>query len=338
MPSALFWSYDPQVPSFRLRLAPVAALLADRGWRCRVEPLPRGRYLRRLAARRRALAAADLLVFAKLNLAPGEGRLLARWAPAVAFDFDDAIYLKKPRRLGEAPGDSWLRRRKFAASCHAAGLVLAGNETLAAAVPAADAAKVVLAPTPVDVERYRPLPLAARRPRTLVWIGLPENLFYLEAVRPVLAALARRYPDLVLRVVSSAAPDWDDVAVEWVAWSEEGEAAALAGAGVGLMPLADDAWTRGKCAFKLLQYMAAGLPCVASPVGANRDAVVAGETGFLATDAAAWHEALGALLADPERGAAMGRAGRAKAEREYARSVVTPAVADRLEALAGHRR
>jgi glycosyltransferase involved in cell wall biosynthesis len=338
MKTARFWSYDPGVPSFRLRLAPVAAALAARGWRCTVERLPRGRRLRRVVERRGTLAQTDLLVLHKLNLAPGEGPLLRRWAPAVAFDVDDAIYLRKPRRLGDAPGDSWLRRRKFAASCRAAGLVLAGNPTLAAAVPRADAAKVALAPTPVDVGRYTVLPAAERRPHTLVWIGLAENLFYLDAVRPVLAALARRYPRLVLRVVSSSAPVWDDPPVEHVAWSEAGEAAALATAGVGLMPLADDAWTRGKCAFKLLQYMAAGLPCVASPVGANRDAVVDGETGLLAADGDGWRRSLERLLDDPARGFGMGCAGRRKVETEYATAVVSARVADRLEALAAGRR
>ncbi len=95
-------------------------------------------------------------------------------------------------------------------------------------------------------------------------------------IRPALARLASRHPALKMRVICSRFPDWPEVNIERVAWSSATEAQSLAAAHIGVMPLTDDAWARGKCAFKLLQYMAAALPCVASPVGANTEAVIDG--------------------------------------------------------------
>ncbi|MEM7049020.1 MAG: glycosyltransferase [Acidobacteriota bacterium] len=329
---AIFWSYDPERPSFRIRLAPVIAELAARGWDCRIERFPRGRHLRRIAERRRDLESAELLVIAKLNLAPGERQLLRRWAPAVAFDFDDAIYLRKPRRLGQLPGRSLLRRFKFAESCRSADLVLAGNRELARhASPFSR--RLEIAPTPITMERYPQGP-AERRPQTLVWIGLGENLLYLDLLRPALARAAREFPEMVLRVVSSDAPRWDEVPIERVPWSADGEAMALATAGIGLMPLSDDAWTRGKCAFKLLQYMAAGLPCLASPVGTNFEVVVPDKTGYLCRDDDQWFFGLHRLLSEPDYAAALGWTGRRRAEAHYATARIAPRVADRLEEIA----
>ena len=119
-------------------------------------------------------------------------------------------------------------------------------------------------------------------------------------IRPALARLSARHPALKIRVICSAFPDWPEVRVERVAWSEATEAASLAAAHIGVMPLTDDAWTRGKCAFKLLQYMAASLPCVASAVGANREAVIDGYNGFHAAAVDDWERNLERLIVSPE--------------------------------------
>lgn len=304
---AVFWSYDPQLPSFRHRLAPLVRELEERGWAATVERFPKRRYLRRILARRRELAGTDLLVFAKINLAPGERRLLAGRAPLVAFDFDDAIWLHKPRSPGEAPGRSWFREHKFASSCRAADLVLAGNDFLAARARRENG-RVEIVPTGVDLSAYAEASAAPDDGHTLVWIGLPENLPYLELFRPALARLAARTP-LRLRIVSSDFPDWPEVPIERVPWSQTTEISAIAGASIGVMPLADDDWSRGKCAFKLLQYMAAGLPSVASPVGENKTVITQGETGLLAASVEEWEQALGSLLSSAAERSRLGRAG-----------------------------
>jgi glycosyltransferase involved in cell wall biosynthesis len=142
-------------------------------------------------------------------------------------------------------------------------------------------------------------------------------LIYLDMIRPALARLAKRHAGLRLRVICSAFPDWGDVQIERVPWSSDTEAQSLAGAHIGVMPLTDDAWSRGKCAFKLLQYMAAALPCVASPVGANTEAVLDGVNGFHASVVDEWESCLEKLIVSPQLRAAFGAAGRRHVEQRY---------------------
>ena len=118
-------------------------------------------------------------------------------------------------------------------------------------------------------------------------------------IRPALARLSERHRGLKMRVICSEFPDWNDDEVERVPWSSATEAHSLAGAHVGVMPLTDDAWSRGKCAFKLLQYMAAALPCVASPVGANTEAVMDGINGYHASGVEEWERSLEKLIVSP---------------------------------------
>ena len=107
-------------------------------------------------------------------------------------------------------------------------------------------------------------------------------------IRPALARLTGRHPALKMRIICSRFPDWPEINVEKIAWSSATEAESLAAAHIGVMPLTDDEWSRGKCAFKLLQYMAAALPCVASPIGANTEAVIDGVNGFHARSDEEW--------------------------------------------------
>jgi glycosyltransferase involved in cell wall biosynthesis len=207
-------------------------------------------------------------------------------------------------------------------------LVIAGNRHLAAAVPAGST-RVEIVPTPIDCERYQQSAPDRARTLRLLWIGLPENLIYLEPLRPVIANLQRSWPELKLRVVCSRFPEWDDSMLECVPWSSEGEVRAIAGADVGLMPLSDNEWTRGKCAFKLLQYMAAGLPCVASPVGANSEVVTHDYNGYLATTEAQWYESLHRLLASSDLRTNFGARGLARVRSHYD----IPQIASRTAAL-----
>jgi len=246
-----------------------------------------------------------------------EARLLAAFARRRIFDVDDAIYVRKPRRLGEEADDSIWRRRKFAATCRWVDVVAAGNEVLAG-VARESARSVVILPTAIDTDCYRPSSATPADPPTIVWIGSPENLVYLEMIRPALARLQVRHPRLRLKIICSRFPDWPEVRIEPVPWSAATEAAELATAHIGIMPLTDDAWARGKCAFKLLQYMAASLPCVASPVGANTEAVLNGTTGFHARDAQEWFTALDALIRDPALRSRLGARGRLHADQRYA--------------------
>jgi glycosyltransferase involved in cell wall biosynthesis len=286
------------------------------GWQVRCEQFPGGQYGLRTWRRRDLWRWADVTVLHQIKLSAPEARLFAALSRCCVFDVDDAIYVRKPRRLGEAPDESIWRKRKFAATCRLANVVAAGNQVLAG-VARGSAREIVILPTSIDVACYQPTWARPDDAPTIAWIGSPENLTYLEMLRPALARLSVRYPTLKLRVICSHFPQWHDVKVEPVLWSSATEADSLAGAHIGVMPLSDDAWARGKCAFKLLQYMAAALPCVASPVGANTEAVIDGFNGFHAAGADAWEASLEKLIRSPQLRAAQGANGLAHVREHY---------------------
>jgi glycosyltransferase involved in cell wall biosynthesis len=317
MPNALLLGYGLDQPSFRHRMASIIAPLEMAGFQVRPERFPSRRYGLRTWERRDLLRWADVVVLHQIKLSAIEARLVAGLSRRRVFDVDDAIYVRKPRRLGDPVDESIWRRRKFAATCRWVDVVAAGNEVLAAvAKPAAH--DIVILPTSIDTSVYRATTATAADPPTIAWIGSPENLIYLEMIRPALARLAARHPALKVRVICSQFPDWPDVPVERIVWSSQTEAGSLAAAHIGVMPLTDDAWSRGKCAFKLLQYMAASLPCVASPVGANTEAVLDGVNGFHARNIDEWERTLERLIVSADLRARCGANGHAHVEKRYA--------------------
>ena len=314
---AVLLGYDLEQPSFRHRMRSLIGTLETAGWQVQAERFPSGRYGLRTWERRSLLREADIVVLHQIKLSALEARLFASVSRRRVFDVDDAIYVRKPRRLGEAPDDSPWRKRKFAATCRWVDVVAAGNDVLAG-VARPSARAIAILPTSIDTALYRPAAAGAAGVPTIVWIGSPENLVYLEMIRPALARLTLRHKTLKMRVICSRFPDWPDVNIERIAWSTAGEAEALAAAHIGVMPLTDDEWARGKCAFKLLQYMAAALPCVASPVGANTEAVIDGVNGFHARTADEWERHLESLIQSPELRARFGARGREHVESRYA--------------------
>jgi glycosyltransferase involved in cell wall biosynthesis len=311
--------YGLEQPSYRHRMRSLIEPLQAAGWQVRAEQFPGGRYGLRTWERRALLRWADVTVLHQIKLSSVEARLFAAFSRRRVFDVDDAIYVRKPRRLGELPDESAWRKQKFAATCRWVDAVAAGNDVLAG-VARATAREILVLPTSIDTACYETTFAAPGDAPTIAWIGSPENLIYLDMIRPALARLTQRHPTLKMRVICSEFPDWNDVNVERVPWSSATEAHSLAGAHMGVMPLTDDAWSRGKCAFKLLQYMAAALPCVASPVGANTEAVLDGINGFHATDVDAWERSLEKLILSPELRARFGAKGRQHVEQRYALS------------------
>jgi hypothetical protein len=325
MPNIVLLGYDLDQPSFRHRMRSLVLPLECTGWAVRMERFPSGRYGLRTWERRALLGWADVVVLHQIKLSAIEARLFAALSRRRVFDVDDAIYVRKPRRLGEPADESPWRRKKFAATCRAVDAVAAGNEVLAA-VARESAAAVEILPTSIDISAYQPSAAGSEgsgmaTPVSIVWIGSPENLTYLEMIRPALGRLTVRHPELKLKVICSRFPNWPEINMERVLWSEATEAASLAAAQIGVMPLTDDAWSRGKCAFKLLQYMAASLPCVASPVGANTEAVIDGFNGFHATGDLDWERSLERLILSAPLRARLGANGHAHVARRYSMRV-----------------
>lgn len=246
------------------------------------------------------------------------------------FDFDDAIFLRPPVSLN--PGASLLKSTgKPAALCHLAAHVTVGNEFLAA-FARRHAARVTVIPSTIDTDVYRLAPRSGGPRPVIGWTGSPTTVCYLEAISAALREL-RQTVDFRLRVIG-AEFGLEGVEVETLPWRAESETQDLSPLDVGLMPLEDDDWCRGKCGLKALQYMALGIPPVVSPIGANLDIVQDGVNGFLASSRDQWVERIVTLVRDPERRARMGQAARRTVEERYSARVHAPRLASLLREVA----
>lgn len=226
------------------------------------------------------------------------------------FDVDDAIWL--------AYGSSFSER--IAEDCYG---VIAGNEFIADHYCSQGAPRVWVVPTCVDTDIWRPAESDshARRPAwTIGWIGTWSNVKYLRRIEGMLADFLAAHAESRLLVVCDRAPAFERLPPEkwrFRRWTQNSETSVLREMDVGLMPLDDSEWVRGKCAFKMLTYMATGLPVVVTPIGVNDELLRKADIGFGARTDDEWHRALQALYADRGRGARMGAAGRRVVEEGY---------------------
>ncbi len=268
---------------------------------------------------------ADIVVVHRKTFPPALAARLRRQGQPLVFDFDDALDLPPPGR----PDDSRYARN-FRATVGAADAVFCGNAELArrAAHP-----RAVVLPTSIDTDCFRPGAMRPADGPVLGWIGYSDNLRYLEALAGVFAELLRRHPGLRIVVGADRPPSLPGLPVEFRRWTLAEELSIFDGIGVGLMPLPDDPWTRGKCAFKALQYMALGIPAVASPVGANLEVIEDGVSGMLPATDADWVAALDALLASPARAREIGAAGRRVVEARYSVRVTSDRLVSTLRGL-----
>jgi len=192
--------------------------------------------------------------------------------------------------------------------------VIGGNEYLAARARSAGAKNVVKIPTVVSEKVFFPLKTESPVP-VIGWIGSMSTAIYLEKLRPVLRSLGQKH-SFIFRVVG-ATLNWDDVPLECVPWSEAREVALVQSFDIGVMPLIDSPWERGKCGFKLIQYMACGKPLVADAIGANIDIVADGKAGCLVSKESEWLEALSRILNDRSLRTSMGAAGHQRFIEKY---------------------
>jgi len=219
-------------------------------------------------------------------------------------------------------------RRKLAWLTARADCITVGNDFLAERL-SRDANAVMVIPSLVDVERVDVRAHDATDAVILGWIGSRTTARYLEGLAPVLASLSRtlRHRTVELHAVGGGMRPIPGVRVTARQWSEHAEREALARMDIGLMPLPDDPWTRGKCAYKALQYMAAGVPVVADDVGITARVLGDGRAGITVRDPAGWVEALVALSADPSLRTALGAEGRRRVEAGYSTSRWAPVLA-----------
>lgn len=244
-------------------------------------------------------------------------RALARSGRPVIYDFDDAIWLLDVSEANKRL--SWLKDpSKTARIIALADLVIAGNEYLADYARRFNL-RVEVIPTVVDTERYNlPAVHAEGSPITIGWTGSYTSLTHLRHSLPILEALHARYQGRVrFKVISDRELIHPGLPIENLRWSSRTEAEDLSDIDIGIMPLPDDAWSKGKCGFKGLQYMALGKPVVLSAVGVNNTIVQDGVNGFLASDQAEWIAKLALLIEDGDLRRRLGREARRTVEERY---------------------
>ena len=259
--------------------------------------------------------------------------LLLRGGPPCVVEYDDAVFHRYDRHRSALVRT--LLGGKIDRLMRGAAVVVAGNAYLADRARAAGARDVAIIPSVVDLDRYPVAPPTAGGPAVIGWIGSPSTGLALDAIAPALARVcAGGRARVVLVGVTPGRRAWP-FPCEERPWVEGREAADIAGFDIGIMPLADDPWSRGKCGYKLVQYLACGRPGVASPVGVNPAIVIDGVTGLLASTEDEWVAALDRLLDDAALRARLGAAGRAHVEAHYALHRTAPLVAEVLRRAAG---
>lgn len=298
----------------RYRLAAFQPSLQEAGIELRLQPLPRRAFARfRLY---RSLKSADLVILQRRLLSLAELAVLRRYARKLAFDFDDAVWLRDSySRRGFHSLKRRIRFRSLIARCD---LVLAGNNYLAEkASQYIKFGEVRVVPTCVDVGQYPTARQCDARVVRLVWVGSTSTLQGLKKFSPVLEAIGQAVPEVRLKLICDSFFQLRSMPVEEVQWRQETEADEIADAEVGIGWVPDDPWSRGKCGLKVLQYQAAGLPVVANAVGVQQQFVKPDVTGYLAETAEEWVEAIRKLAGDAELRQRLGQAARRQVQDSY---------------------
>jgi len=236
-------------------------------------------------------------------------------------DYDDAIF----HRYDKHPwyGVRCLLGRKIDRIMAGADLVLAGNHYLEQRAMDAGAREVTYLPSVIDIERYGVKKKQSKSIKTIGWIGSPTTARYLKMVAAALETVSRKH-DVRIVLVGAGRMTLNNLNMTIKPWHEDTEVNDILDFDIGIMPLPETPWSRGKCGYKLIQYMACGIPVVASPVEANKDIVINKVNGFMASGADDWLAALERLLLDDGLRERMGRQGRKTVESKFCLQVTAP--------------
>ncbi|MBL8821047.1 MAG: glycosyltransferase family 4 protein [Planctomycetia bacterium] len=298
----------------RYRIEPVRAALRMEGHWFSVQTMPKtpwGRW-----SLYHELKRVSTVIVQRRLLSPWEVPLLRRASKQLIFDFDDAFFQRNS--LHHQP-ESPRRQARFKAMVQAADQVFAGNAWLAEyASQFTSHSKIKIMPTCVDVSRY---PLAQHERNglgiRLAWIGSSSTLKVFAQQRSLWAAIQQAFPSLEFHLICDRFPKWPEVKIIPHSWSMETEASLLASCDIGIAWMPDDSWNRGKCGLKVLQYQAAGLPVITTPVGVHRSMVEPEQHGYWATTAEEWIAAIEKLTHQPRLRQLMGQRGRQQVEQQY---------------------
>jgi glycosyltransferase involved in cell wall biosynthesis len=256
--------------------------------------------------------------------------ILRRRAPHVIYDMDDAYWTHPPQlsQIGCRLRDPERISRMLRVVDH----VLAGNEFLASYARQYNCCVTVF-PTVLDTERYYLRKEYQDDMVTIGWVGRWSSSPYLNRLNGVLARLGKIHADFGLRLVGAEKTDLTGIPITAVPWRLDKEIEDIAGFDIGIMPIPDDVYGQGKCGLKLLQYMALGIPAVASAVGANNSIIQDGINGFLANSDEEWFDKLNRLIIDPELRRTLGEAGRRTVEERFSVRRAAPVLLEIMNSL-----
>jgi glycosyltransferase involved in cell wall biosynthesis len=297
----LYISKGESSPSTRYRSLQYAPLYEASGWE--FKHLEDNKNLTSRISILKEARKSDVVVILRRTYSRFFFSLIRYFSKYLVFDFDDAIFQKSSGQVSKK------RKKSFAYTITRCEQIWAGNSYLAEHARRYNK-KVEIFPTSLAVDKYK---LSNEKPTTsidLVWIGSSSTKKHLITVLPTLEEAAKIIPGLRLKIIADFSLHSDTLEIIPVRWSDKTEAADLSSSHVGIAPLPDNPYTQGKCALKVIQYMAASLPVVSSPVGVNKDIVEDGLSGFLVTGQQEWLQALQKLANNSNIRLSMGDAGR----------------------------
>lgn len=258
-------------------------------------------------------------------------RKIAKAGIPIVFDLDDAIFVSY-----KSPSNGYLSYLKFptktAEICALSAHIMPGNEYLRDYCSKYNQ-NLTIIPTTIDTDKYSVIERPEPETVTIGWSGSFSTVQHLDTIRDVLRELAKT-ENFRLRVIGTPNYKIPGVDTEALQWRSSTELDDLREINIGLMPLPDEDWSRGKCGLKALQYMALGIPTICSPVGVNSTIIKDGENGYLADGTAEWVEKLKLMLHSPELRRKIGMAGRKTVEDEYSAKVIAPKVLEIFRSVA----
>jgi glycosyltransferase involved in cell wall biosynthesis len=256
--------------------------------------------------------------------------ILSKLGVKYIVDYDDAIF----HNYNLHP-NIWVRKLlgdKIASVMKNSACVLAGNNYLAEYAKKAGAKRIDILPTVIDGSRYVQKTITSGHKIVIGWIGSPSTFKYLKSLRSVFEKLGKQH-NIEIQIVGANKNLGLSTIEKQLEWSEATEVASILKFDIGIMPLEDSPWAKGKCSYKLIQYMACGIPVICSPVGMNIEVVNAGVNGYLASSEEEWESAFEKLIESASLRAEMGQAGYTLAKENYTLQVQVPKIVSIIKEL-----